>query len=609
MICISPSEVYHLALQFCPPSSWLCECYSKELSQEVKVVKGLPAEWGMCSRTVTLDNPPYAFICWKGTIAVGLEFGDIITLDGITGSKTAVLSGHTDLVSSLAFSPDGISLASGSDDKTIKLWDVQTGGVVKTFNGHTNHVVSVSISADCTMIASGSWDGTIRLWDIQTEECHNIIKQKSLAHYVSFSPTNPQHFVSTAGGNVWKWDINGHQINPVHNGTDIAFSPDGTQLVLCQGEDIVVQNCDSGEIVAKFHMANSRTSYCCFSPDARLIAAASRNVVYVYNVTNYESQPIKTFVGHTGSITSLAFSSISSLVSSSNDGSVKFWQVDILPISLITTDPTSTPLVSSLVNQLVKFWNTSSSSTDPAVADLNSTPLESTPIMSVTLQAKDGIIISSGLDGVVRTWDIFTGLFKASFQIPAKDSRWCDARLVNSRLIFVWHLNEKLYIWDAEKRELLQTADTPNGLYCTKISGDGSKVFCLFGGSILAWSILTGEIVGEVKDETFANRSSLTVDGSRIWVYSSQSEPLGWDFGVTGSPPVKLSKTHILHPSDTKLWDVGQSRVKDTATGKVLFQLAGRFANPSDLQWDGQYLVAGYWSGELLILDFGHTLP
>jgi WD40 repeat protein len=55
----------------------------------------------------------------------------------------------------LAFSSDGTSLVSGSDDCTVKLWDVQTGGTVKTFFGHTELVLSVSISADYTIIASG----------------------------------------------------------------------------------------------------------------------------------------------------------------------------------------------------------------------------------------------------------------------------------------------------------------------------------------------------------------------------------------------------------------------------------------------------------------------
>ena len=216
-ICDSPSQVYHLALPFCPSSSWLRDSYATELLQEVKVVKGLQPEWGTCSRTVELDHYPQVLTCWKDTIVVGSESGDIITLDRVTGSQTATLSGHTDYVRSLAFSPDGTSLASGSDDKTIKLWDVQTGGVSKTFHGHTGWVHSISISADATMIASGSNDKTIRLWVICTEECHSVIEQQDWVFDVRFSPNDPQHLMSVSGGKVWQWNVNNHQINPICN--------------------------------------------------------------------------------------------------------------------------------------------------------------------------------------------------------------------------------------------------------------------------------------------------------------------------------------------------------------------------------------------------------
>jgi hypothetical protein len=97
----SPSHIYHSALPFSPSSSWLHKCYSTEISLTVKVVKGLPAEWGMCSRTVLLTaghKPSHAgkhYCSWVS------EHRDIIILDAITGSQTAVLSGHTDWVNCL----------------------------------------------------------------------------------------------------------------------------------------------------------------------------------------------------------------------------------------------------------------------------------------------------------------------------------------------------------------------------------------------------------------------------------------------------------------------------------------------------------------------------
>ena len=536
----------------------------------------------MCSRTVALDDRPYALVCWKDTIAVGLGSRDILILDGITGSQGAVLSGHTNWVKSLAFSSDGISLVSGSCDKTIKLWDVQTGGIAKTFHGHTDQVLSVSISVDCTMIASGSSDKTIHLWDVQTRGRHCIIELWGPVGCVSFSPTDAQHFVSVSAGKIQQWDIKGHQIKPMYEGLHttpssdhVAFSPDSVWFISCQEADVVVQKSDSGAIVTKLHVESGNANCCCFSPDGNLIAVAAGDTIYIWNMTSSDPHLVKTLVGHTNQISSLTFSSPSSLISSSYDKSVKFWQISALLV-------------------------------DPDVIDSKSAPLSSAPVKSITLWAKDGIVISSDWDGVMRIWDISTGLRRASFQAPTKEPHQSDIRLINNRLIFVWQANRKIHIWDVEEKKLVQTiAGTIRNVEDIRISGDRSKIFCLSWSSIQAWSIQTGETVGEVGLQICGHQRSLVVDGSRVWIHSPSWKPLGWDFG--GLSPVQLSRMPSLHLDDTKLWNADLSRIEDTVTGKVYFQLAGRFANPVDVQWDEQYLVAGYESGEVLILDFNYV--
>jgi WD40 repeat protein len=100
-------------------------------------------------------------------LAVGTWGGSSVQL--IDTSRWQVIrtfEGHTDSVNSVAFSPDGWLLASGSDDNTIKLWDVATGSEVLTLAGHTDDVTSVAFSPDGRLLASGSEDKTIKLWDI-----------------------------------------------------------------------------------------------------------------------------------------------------------------------------------------------------------------------------------------------------------------------------------------------------------------------------------------------------------------------------------------------------------------------------------------------------------
>jgi len=549
------------------------------------VVRGTEAGWGTCSHTVSLGVKVSALSYWNNSVAVGSEFEDITILDAITGSQTAVLSGHTSGVYCLTFSSDGGSLVSGSGDGTVKLWDVQTGGVVKTFGDDIGLVWAVCFSADCTRVASGSWDHTVCLWDIQTGECLCSIKQQDYVGYIGFSPMDPQHLISRSRNKLWWWDVNGHQIPPLCDGFHISFSPDSTQFALCNEKVITVQSTDSRAIVAEFHVADARAEFCYFSPDGRLVAAAAGNTAYVWDIASPDPHLVGTFVGHTGYITSLIFSSPSSLISASGDKSVRFWKIGALSADQVPIDPGS-----------------------------HKTTLSS--ITSVSLQASAGIAISSDKDGVVKIWDLSTSLHKATFQIPAAKDMTTgigDAKLIDDQLIFAWCYNGKIHIWDAGKGEVIKKLDAPQCMGL-RISGDGSTLIFLSDGCIQAWSMWTWEPVGEVKLDNLPYLDPLCTESSRVWIYfelSSGQE--GWDFGVSGPSPISFDPSTGRPPLDFiggPSWQThSPSWIKDTTTGKEIFRLRGKYASSNDVQWDGQYLVAGYMSGEVLILDFSHVLP
>ena len=583
MISGSPSQIYHSALPFSPSSSWLRECYGSEFPQEVKVVKGLQARWGTCSRTVSLNCYATALGCWKDLIAVGLSSGDIIILDVITGICISTLSNHTKRVNSLAFSLDGTFLVSGSDE-TVILWDIQTGGIIKTFHGHNGW--SVSISPDCTTIAAGSKDHKIWLWDAQSGECCWVINgHNDGVCSVSFSPTNSKLLISASDdGTIRQWDIDGHQIGFTCKGNRVVFSSDGTCFISWKwgGGVATVWDFNSGGVVAELQLPGG-PECCCFSPDGRFVAGNVGHIIYIWNIIGSAPCLVEILTGHNNGISSLVFSS--SLISSSLDGSVKFWQTGTSPV-------------------------------DPAASDSESTPLASAGIKSVSLQATNGVAISSDNAGVVKTWDILTGLCKASFQTPAKGHTHRDALLIEGRLIIVWfdHENGKIHVWDVEKGESLQTLDIQSTQWPMdfRISIDGSKVFLLHQQCIQAWSIWTGQVVGEVALEGEPLYRSLTVDGLRVWVCFEDLQTQGWDFGLPGLTPVPLPNSPPDRPHLLFIGILGQqispSRVEDMVTRKEVFQLPQRYVEPFVARLDGQYLVTGYWSGEVLILDFNHMV-
>ena len=585
MIQDSPARIYDVAPTLCPPSSWLHEFYSTEFSSKVKAVVG-SAGWGICIHTFSCPYPILTLAYWNNIIVTGgQDVNDIIVFDALTGSQIATLSGHTGGIKSLAFSLDGTLLVSGSNDTTVKLWDVQTGGVVKTSFRHAGQVESVSISADNTVVASGSFgDETVRLWNIKTGDSLYIPGQTTFSTII-FSPTNPQLLMYSSLWRVVQCGIDGHQIGSPHAGCYIAFSPDGTQFVSCDKKTVTIRNTDSKMVIMEFNAAGNVSS-CCFSPDGRCIAVAVSKTIYLWNTAGCKPYLIQTLAGHTQSINSLVFSSSSTLISGSRDKSVKFWQIGAYSVNPVTPSSESTYFT-------------------PA------------PIIAVSLQAKDGLAFSIDSGGVVKIWDIQTGCCKGSYRTQAKNSIFADMQLINGRLIIIWHQEPRtrVHVCDAEKGELYTVPTTIWDLRDLRILADGSRFLCLEPSVIQAWSIWTGESAGKkaLKRDHGYHFDPLHIDGPRVLVHTGESLVQGWDFGVLGSTPIQFSETSSDKPylnfiGDRRCSGVGPARIEDSVTGKVIFQLCGRYANPYNIRWDGQYLITGFVSGEVLILDFSDVL-
>ena len=102
-------------------------------------------------------------------LAVSSPIG-IWLYDTTTLQEVGLLTGHTETVSTIAYSPDGSMLASGSWDDTIRLWDTATGETIKTLIGHEEGILSIAFSPDGKTVVSGSYDDTVRLWDVDTGE-------------------------------------------------------------------------------------------------------------------------------------------------------------------------------------------------------------------------------------------------------------------------------------------------------------------------------------------------------------------------------------------------------------------------------------------------------
>ncbi len=231
---------------------------------------------------------------------------DIRLQDAQTGEEKMRLTGHEWGMHSMALSPDGAILASGSEDTTIRLWDMHTGEHKKTLNGHTDRVYSVAFSTDGKTLASGSDDNTIRLWNVDTGETQRILT----AHAGEFEGLD-----------------NGH--SSVEGVKSIAFSPDGKTLASGGGDNVIhLWDIGTGKrkmtLVGHTHWVFSLA----FSPDGKTLASGSVDSdIRLWDP--HTGEPKKTLTGHGNWVRSIAFSPDGkTLVSGSDDGSVLIWELN-----------------------------------------------------------------------------------------------------------------------------------------------------------------------------------------------------------------------------------------------------------------------------------------
>lgn len=210
----------------------------------------------------------------------------IATLPGHQGGPTGVHS--------LAFSPSGDTLASGSGDKTIKLWDVSSRTLIATLTGHTSHVFSVAFSPDGTL-TSGSRDGTVKLWDIATlTNLATLEGNTGRVLDVAFSPDGTILASSTDGPMVL-WDVAVRDtIATLQGHGDPSFSSDGSVLVTGAGlGEILLWNLATKESIARLgHPDWLEDSWGfgingVFSPDGSVLASVGLNGIELWDASEW----------------------------------------------------------------------------------------------------------------------------------------------------------------------------------------------------------------------------------------------------------------------------------------------------------------------------------
>ncbi|CAK91786.1 unnamed protein product (macronuclear) [Paramecium tetraurelia] len=249
------------------------------------------------------------------------------------------LNGHSNSVRSICFSPDCMTLSSGSDDNSIRLWNVKSGQQKVKLDGHTCGVNSVCFSPNGTKLASGSIDKSIRLWDVKRGlQTAKLDGHSNSVQSVCFSSDGATLASGSIDKSIRLWDLKtglqAARLDGHTNGVNsVCFSPNGTNLASGSGEsngnDNSVRLWDIRKKVqiAKFDGHSSKVNSVCFSHDGSKIASGSYDSsICLWDV---ETRSLKAKLdGHSNGVNSVCFSPNSTqLASGSSDKSIRLWDV------------------------------------------------------------------------------------------------------------------------------------------------------------------------------------------------------------------------------------------------------------------------------------------
>ena len=481
------------------------------------------------------------------TLASGSADNSIKLWDVQTGKEIATLQGHDDFVSSVSFSPDGKTLASASLDTTVRLWDVQTRKKIATLQGHQLDVHSVDFSPDGKTLASGSADNSIKLWDVQTwKEIATLQRHDGWINDVSFSPDGKS--LVSVGSKMRLWDVEtGKEITTIQgHGTEVmsvSFSPDGKILAYeSDNNTIKLWDVQTREKIATLQGHDDFVLSVSFSPDGKTLASGSHdNSVKLWDVQT--GKEITTIRGHDDFVNNVSFSPDGKmLVSSSGDEIIKLWDVHIGKesttlqghdelVNSVSFSPDGKTLASCSDDKTIKLWDVQ---THKEIATLQG---HDKSVSSVSFSPNGKTLASGSADSSIKLWDVETRKEIATFQ--DHDSLVLSVSFSpNGKILASGSLDNTIKLWDVESEREIDTflidhhqVDTtsfsPNG----KILASGSSSITGMGyGNLKLWDVEAGiEIDTLLIRDSGINSISFSPNGKTLASGSNEADVTLWN--------------------------------------------------------------------------------
>ena len=425
------------------------------------------------------------------TIASASDDG-IVKLWNLDGQELQTLYGHQNWVRSVTFSPDGKILASASDDG-VKLWNLQ-GKLLHTLYGHQNGVYSVAFSPDGKLLACASDNGTIKLWNLHSQERQTLQGHQDGIRSVAFSPDGKLLASASDNGTIKLWNLNGQPLQTLQGHQDgirsVAFSPDGKTIASASLDNTVkLWNLDGQRLqILQGHPDKVRSVS--FSPDGKILASASNDTSV--KLWNLQGKLLHTLYEHQHWVTSVAFSSDGKTIASASlDNTVKLWNLDGQELQTlyghgnwvysVAFSPDGKTIASASADSTVKLWNLDGQELQTLYGHKNR-------VYSVAFSPDGKTIASASEDNTVNLWNL-QGELLQTLQ-GHQDGVTSVAFSPDSKTLVSGSMDNTIKLWNL-KGEMLQTLKGhQDWVYSVAFSPDGKTLASgSYDKTVILWNL------------------------------------------------------------------------------------------------------------------------
>ncbi|KAF7346682.1 hypothetical protein MSAN_01806000 [Mycena sanguinolenta] len=547
-------EVYHSAIVWLPLSSHIRRRHFNE-NHHPRVTQGLSLAWDACEMVLSSRKliTSVAFSPDGIHMISGSWDKSVCIWNAETGVNELELTGHTDFVSSVAFSLDSSQIVSGSLDCSVCIWNATTGRAQLRLVGHFKRVMSVGFSPDGTRVVSGSDDLSIRIWDAKTGSMElNLQGHSDIVTSVAFSPDGTRVVSGSRDKSVRIWNVETGTTQYILTGHlgrvyAVSFSPDATRVVSASGDQSIwLWHADSGAILLRIIGHSARVTSVAFSRDgARLVSGSQDHTVRLWNAETGAAQLVLT--GHTAWVTSVAFAPDGTrVISGSDDASLRVWNVETATaktepehmrhsarVTSLAFSSDGTQLISGSKDQSVQVWNVE---TGRQLFRFTGHPEE---IVSVAFSADNIHVISCSRDKCEKQWDMNTGLTVLE---SVGNPDWVNLVMFlpdGTRVLSVSENNyeQSIRVWNiVEDKVVLNFKSSSERVWSIAVSPDGSRGASGFqNGSVCIWNIESDAIELQLSGHSSGvNSVAFSCDGTRLASGSDDLSVRVWN-AQTGS--------------------------------------------------------------------------